>query len=355
MTSAHCSRHRRRTAVASLLVALASVSVTLHAATIASAAPEPKRTAEVVPIGTYAVGKLTETFVDEDRPTVPNGSYPGASSRTLETVVYYPAKGESAEPVEGAPANTKRGPYPLILFSHGALANDAVYTADAKRWASAGYVVALPNYPSSNSDAAGGVTLSSAVSDVKNQPADASFVIDQVLKVGRRGSSPLDGVIDPKRIGAAGHSLGGITTYGLVYSDCCSDPRVKAAIAMSGIAGLVDDTYFQGKNPPLLILHGDADPLVPYGAGVTAYEQARAPKFLLTFLGAGHVTPFIGGDDPQANALYAATTDFWDRYLKGDRNALERLREDADVPGAARLEEDAGSGSGSGSGARKGS
>jgi fermentation-respiration switch protein FrsA (DUF1100 family) len=332
---------RRRRAVAGV-VTFALTVVALASTSLAAAAGErPKATAaEVVPIGTYAIGTFTETFVDDTRSTVPNGSFPGADSRTLVTAVYYPATGApGGDPKADAAPNRKDGRYPLILFSHGATANAGVYTAEATRWASAGYVVALPNYPSSSSSAAGGVTLASAVADVKNQPADASFVIDEVLELNHTRSSPLDRMLDPKRIGAGGHSLGAITTYGLVYSDCCGDPRVKAAIPMSGLAGVVDDTYFEGKAVPLLALHGDVDPIVPYSAGSAAYADAKGPKFLLTFLGAGHVTPFIGGEDAQANALYAATTAFWDRYLKGDRGALDRLRE-AQVAGATSLEEE---------------
>ena len=181
---------------------------------------------------------------------------------------------------------------------------------------------------------------------MKNQPADATFVIDQVLGLNQTDGDPLAGMIDPKRIGASGHSLGGITTYGLVYSDCCRDPRIKAAIPMSGIAGIVDDTYFEGKNVPVLIMHGDADPLIPYRSSTSAFADAKGPKFLLTFLGAGHVTPFIGSDDPQASTLFAATTDFWDRYLKGDKKALARLREDAPVSGQTTFEEETGTAAG---------
>lgn len=351
MTHPQPSRRRARAIFGALTVALSFV---LGASVIAaSAAPEPKSEGSTAKIGTYAVGKAEMTFTDYSRPTNPNGSYPGADSRTLLTAVYYPAEGTppaaSADitPIEGATPNTENGPYPFIIFSHGALARGIVYESEAEAWASAGYVVAAPDFPLSNTNAQGGVTLGSAVGDVKNQPADDTFIIDQILDLSTQKTSPLFKMVDPKRIGAAGHSNGAITTYGLVYSTCCTDKRIKAAIAMSGLAGIIDDEYFQGKNPPLLILHGDADPVVPYSAAQSAFESAKAPKFLLTFIGAGHIQPFVGGTGAQGEALFSSTTDFFDRYLKGDRGALAQLREDAKVRGSTTFDEDAGSGSGS--------
>ena len=43
--------------------------------------------------GPYAVGSRTFTFVDTSRPTPANGSFGGAPSRTLQTLVLYPATG----------------------------------------------------------------------------------------------------------------------------------------------------------------------------------------------------------------------------------------------------------------------
>ena len=353
MTPARTRRRSLRAAIATLALAAATATATAPVAT-AAAAPAKDGSTAVHAIGTYAVGKAETTFVDTSRPTGPNGSFPGDTKRTLLTTLYYPSAGtptsrpDDIVPVEDAAPLTKDGPYPLVIFSHGATARGIVYEIEAKTWASAGYVVVAPDFPLSNTNAPGGVSLGGSVGDVKNQPADDTFVLDQVLALNRDRSkdSPLFEMIDPKRIGAAGHSNGAITTYGLVYSDCCTDTRVKAAIAMSGLAALVDDTYFQGRHTPLFVVHGDADPLVPYSAGQAAYAKAKAPKFFLTFLGAGHVQPFVGGSGAQGTALLDSTTDFWDRYLKGDRGALAQLRKAATVPNVTKFE-DAGAGSGS--------
>ena len=72
--------------------------------------------------GPYAVGKRSYTFIDRSRSTASNGAYPGASTRTLPTLLLYPAHGDPGEPpAEGAaPIRRKRtGGFPLIVFSHG--------------------------------------------------------------------------------------------------------------------------------------------------------------------------------------------------------------------------------------------
>ncbi len=343
---------RRSVRAAVSVLALAAATSALTAPVLAAgAAPAKDGATAVHDVSTYAVGKAETTFVDTSRPTGPNNSYPGDDSRTLLTTIYYPAKGTPAAtaaditPTVDAPPLTASGPYPLVLFSHGALARGIVYERQAVAWASAGYVVVAPDFPLSNTNAPGGASLAGAVGDVKNQPADDSFVLDQVLELNRDRSqdSPLYQLVDPKRIGAAGHSNGAITTYGLVYTDCCTDRRVKAAITESGVAGIVDDApYFQGKNTPLFILHGDDDALVPYSAGQAAYDKAKAPKFFLTFLGADHINPFVNAAGVQGTAMLDSTTDFWDRYLKGDRGALARMRKAATVPNETTFEEDPG-------------
>ena len=304
-----------------------------------------KRSITVSPVGTHAVGRVQEPFVDDTRPTMATGTYAGAPNRTLLTTIFYPATGTYVEDevIDNAPPAKNDGPYPLIVFSHGLTANAGVYEGVIGEWVSAGYVVAAPDYPLSNTNAPGGSIWNSGIADVKNQPADASFVIDQVLATAKEPGS-LEGMVARKRIGASGHSLGGITTLGLVYGNCCIDKRVDAAVPMSGLAGLVDDgaNYFVGSDKPLLLIHGDSDGTVPYTASTEAFARASEPKFLLTFTGGGHVTPYVGVEGPQGDALVAGSVAFWDAYLKGDRAAIEGLRSAVPDPAVATLQEAAG-------------
>jgi dienelactone hydrolase len=332
---------RRRARLATVIVAVGIVAGSVSLAPGATAAAPAKAAPRTVaPVGTYAVGVMSKTFVDTTRPTDANGRAPALPTRTLLTAIYYPAEGTpSDKPVANATINRKRGPYPLILFTHGLYARGIFYEDVLKTWASAGYVVAAPDYPLSNQDTPGGVNFGTGVADAKNQPADASFAISQVIKDAQLGK-----IVDPKRIGASGHSLGGITTYGLAYSACCRDRRVKAAVPMSGFGGLVEpiDQYFRNGPTPLLALHGNTDGTVPIASDINTFARAQPPKYFLTFIGAAHVTPFLGGTDPQATVLKQSTTDFWDRYLKGDKAALDKLRKDGNVSGSTTLEEHTG-------------
>jgi dienelactone hydrolase len=331
-------------------VAVATVMIALMAAvgnaTVARAAPvgaaagraQPPR---VVPIGTYGVGKIDVTFVDVSRPTNASGSSPELASRTLRTSIYYPARvpsGDDAIPNAPPGPPGKSGRYPLILFSHGLGAHAMYYAEVLKSWASAGYVVAAPAYPLSNINADGGFFNANGFADAANQPADATFVINQVLE---RQEGLVGGIVDPKRIGASGHSFGGSTTYALGYSTCCRDRRVKAAIPMSACAGVVQDPggYFKDDATPLLILHGDADTVISYQRAVEAFAAAKPPKFGLTFVGAGHSEPFTGlPAGVQVMALTHGTVDFWDRYLKDDKTALKRFSTDVNVTGVTRFQ-----------------
>jgi predicted dienelactone hydrolase len=274
-------------------------------------------------------------------------------SRTLDTTIYYPLTEVAGC---GAPSRAlarffpgARRWAPLILFSHGLGAPLFFYRTLLTEWARAGYVVAAPEYPlSKNSEAGPGSSLQklrAGFDDVVNQPDDAKFVIDRVLDEDSTNDLA-GGRIDPTRIGASGHSLGAMTTYGLAYRNTGRDPRIKAAIALSGCAGVIDARagFFSGSTAPLLILHGEVDPTIPLRQAEQDFIAASStsPKALLKFVGADHNAPF-GGDvntlDPynetqtQATAVQRATVDWWDRYLKGDGSALTRFNSDINVPG----------------------
>lgn len=266
---------------------------------------------------TYATGVRQFTFVDTTRPTAANGAFPAASSRTLETTVLYPAAGPpgGAEVPDAAPAVGRR--FPLVVFSHGFTASGPIYRFLLRRFAAAGYVVAAPTFPLSSGAAPGGP----APGDYVNQPADVSFVIDEMLALDGDRQSELSGTIQRTRVAAAGHSLGAITTLGFRNS-CCTDRRVDALVSIAGAQlPFPDGSVEDSSRTPTLLIHGEADDTVPYAASQAVFDAARAPKFLLTLLGAGH-NPFFG---PAGEVLVASTVNFLDRYLKGDRAALDEL------------------------------
>jgi dienelactone hydrolase len=263
----------------------------------------PTTTAVAVP-SRDEVEHLTLDLVDTSRPTPANGpQQPATDQRALTTEVYVPAG---------------TGPFPLIAFSHGWAGHPRKFTELFQAWADAGYAVAAPAFPISNDQAPGGASGD----DLPSQPGDISFVIDEVLAASADPTDPLYGSVDPDHIGVAGLSLGGATTYGVAFADCCRDDRVDAAAIFDGALGFEADMT---SGLPLLVMHGDEDYLVPYRPAIGPYEEASAPKWLVTIHEAIHFEPYEDTPDPADDMVRATTIAFWDRYLGEDEAAEERL------------------------------
>ena len=277
-------------------------------------------TTQAAPDGSFAVGSLNFVFVDTSRPTAANNGVPAKDSRTLRSVVYYPATGMGV----GAPAVSGRR-FPLIVFAHGFMALARIYGPILQAWGAAGYVVVAPDFPLSSGASPGGPVLE----DYVNQPADESFLIDQMLALNDDAASPLHDLIDAERIGVSGHSLGGMTTFGAGFHTCCREPRIDAAVPMAGrLMPFPDGEYDAMIGPPVLIIHGDDDESVAYQDAIDAYAFASPPKLLLTHLGGRHVPPYVGGSDiPALTATIDASTAFFDLYLKNEQGSRERLLE----------------------------
>jgi fermentation-respiration switch protein FrsA (DUF1100 family) len=232
--------------------------------------------------GRYAVGTTQLMLVDASRPTMPNGTYPGAPDRSLPTIVWYPADAAGTDvPVAGAGK-----PFPLVVFSHalGSTADQSVqYTSHL---ASHGYVVVAPAYPLSTLLAPGGPT----VADTPAQAGDVSFLIDTFLGFSADPANRFAGAIDGERIAATGHSGGGITTLVVAYDAGVRDPRIKAAIPLAPPSCWFQQGWFGAVTVPLLILQGDADLLVDFTMNAHAiYERANPPKSLVRIAGGNHI------------------------------------------------------------------
>jgi predicted dienelactone hydrolase len=267
----------------------------------------------------------TETFVDPSRPTPAQGEAPDRTTRTLVTTIARP---------DGP------GPFPLILFSHGFGSSGEDYSKMLRALGSAGYVVAAPDYPLTSKRAPGGPQRGA---DGDQQPTDATFVIDQILRMSADPSGPLAGAVDPGRIGAAGHSMGAGVTMALGYNSCCRDRRVRAGVLMAAATPTIfRGDYFVPPATPILIIHGDSDETLPYQGGRRIFFDADDPKYFLTVIGGDHSGPFTAASEPAgARAVVAATVDFFDAYLKGRPDGVSRLRADTDQPGVVRLETEA--------------
>jgi predicted dienelactone hydrolase len=319
-------------ALVALVVAVVAVSVAL-----AAAAPAQRRPATVhvlgtsgrsseatsdapVPAPSFAVGLRVLRLIDRSRTIRLKGGRPGP--RTLVTYVRYPALGAPGQTdVLGATPASAGGPYPLVVFGHGFAVTPQLYARLLQSWARAGYVVAAPVFPLGNADAPGGPDEA----DVVNQPSDMSFVISSLLSLSRPGAGSLAGLVEPAQIAVAGHSDGGETALAVAYSRRFHDPRVSAAVILSGaeMSGVGGYSFTQGRLP-LLAAQGTADTFNEPKYTHAYFKLAPRPKFLLRLLGAGHLPPYTY-QQPQLAIVERATIAFLDRYLKREPEALQRL------------------------------
>jgi anti-sigma regulatory factor (Ser/Thr protein kinase)/dienelactone hydrolase len=260
----------------------------------------------------YAVGLRVLRLVDSSRTIRLRGGR--RVPRTLTTIVRYPAVGAPGQSdlANAAPASGS-GPYPLIVFAHGFAVTPALYARLLQSWARAGYVVAAPVFPLGSADAPGGPDES----DIVNQPADMSFVISSLLSLDATAASPFAGLLDPARVAVAGHSDGGETALAVAYSRRYRDPRVRAAVILSGamMSGVGGYSFAPG-GPALLAAQGTADVLNEPKFTYAYFKRARRPKFLLRLVGAEHLPPYTR-QQPELGIVERTSLVFLQEYLKG--------------------------------------
>ncbi len=366
----------------------------------------------------------------------PDGPYPVGvridrlqlKDRTAPVMVWYPAETNPGpvykytDKLEGAarlnaPVKKSGAPYPLLLFSHGmgACACQSVYYTE--NLASFGYVVVAPDHKDSamchidgppditvgqiaKAALKSGGDLSQTVFglfrskfeelgyDFSYRPIEAKAAIDLALAWNRDRSSPFFGIMDPDRIGATGHSLGGYTTMmvgGVPFhcegsapgpeqcqtdkisltdniNPCCMkylqgkdpfaarDPRVKAMLPL-GPAVFFPKLEQAAKEItiPVMIITGDNHKMeVPWERIRTFYQNAPAPKYLIRLRKTDHLTisdltlsssfltrlllpGFRDHYREKAQAAKDYSVAFFNKYLKAD-NSQSQVLEKASNP-----------------------
>jgi dienelactone hydrolase len=255
--------------------------------------------------------------------------------RTLLTVVRYPALGDpGAGDHPGATPATAAGPFPLIVFGHGFAVTPGIYASLLRAWAQAGYVVAAPVFPLGNEHAPGGPDER----DLPNQPGDMKFVISRMLAASARRSGRLARLIAPRAVAVTGQSDGGDTALAVAFDPRYHDPRIGAAVILSGAEDPFTSSFQIGRGgPPLLATQGTADPINPPSMTSAFYDSAPPPKFLLQLLGASHLPPYTY-EQPQLGIVERVTIAFLDHYLKSIGPALRRMLRAGSVPGVATID-----------------
>ncbi|WP_431985368.1 alpha/beta hydrolase family protein [Streptomyces qinglanensis] len=359
-------------------------------ATAAAAANRADRLSVPRPTGRWAVGRDTLQLTDAERrdPWVPS-----AGPRRLMASVFYPARrsggrGDSARylSVEEAElllkglkldtsfpadrlasvrtnarpgARPAPGKHPLVVLSPGFTLHRATLTTLAEELASQGFLVALldhayESFGTTFTGPPGRRTLTCVACGIvedaptdegekkrlaraaRDRAADISFAVDRLTGAGKgaqsgtgRGAARWAALIDPHRIGAAGHSLGG----NAAAVAAGTDRRIRAAANLDG-------TFFApvpraGLGRPTLML-GTRKGHTPHAADPTwprTWHRLHGWKRWLTVAGSGHFTfidlPVLGGQagitDPEAplsgkrsgEITTRYVTAFFDRQLRG--------------------------------------
>lgn len=218
--------------------------------------------------------------------------------RALPTTVYAPD-----EP----------GPHALVVFCHGFYGHPRKFTRLFAAWAAAGFVVAAPAFPLTNDETADPPVFD----DVVNQPADVRFVIDELLR-----SPDVGELVDPRRIGLGGFSMGGVTALAVGFHVQHHDDRVRAVASLAGGFWERFGESYAMTSVPLLLVHGDRDSTAPYAASEAAYQAARPPKMFATMEDADHN---ICEDTGLTDVVLDLTMSFWDAFLHADTRARAAL------------------------------
>ncbi|MEU8461282.1 CocE/NonD family hydrolase [Streptomyces sp. NPDC029003] len=290
---------------------------------------------------------------------------PGSGGITLKGNVFTPAG--------AGPGRT----YPLIVLPTSWGMPQIEYVAQARKLADSGYVVV--SYTSRGFWLSGGQIETAGPADI----ADVSAVIDWAL-----ATTPAD----PARIGLGGVSYGA----GISLLASAHDPRVKAVVALSGWANLIDSIYsgrtqhlqaagllgaagyLTGRPGPELqqilgdflgskleneqamidwgrersaseqldrinangaaIMLGNAwgDTIFPPNQYAAFYEKLTGPK-RLEFRPGDHATAEGTGLLGLPNDTWTNAHRWFDRYLKGERNGV-----DTEAPVQIKSRSDAG-------------
>ena len=276
-----------------LLVVVGGCSSSTTSSSSSTAAPPPYQHPGPDPVGVTTIDlgsagpvfgeRLATVYYPADPGTVGGHapfSYTEASTLPTALQGILPAKYNTTTTLAAyseAPASTK-GPYPVVLFSHGYGGERLYYSNLLVGVASWGYVVVSADYLER------GLAAQALGSKATPTPATDSAIMQSSLVATLAGSgsatSVLHGVADPDRIAAVGHSAGGQTAF-----DALDRPQVSTAIgwAPEGPAG-------KPSNKPVMLIGAEGDQVVPPASVKRTYDSFPGPKSLVEISGEGHNT-----------------------------------------------------------------
>ncbi|MEE9413770.1 MAG: hypothetical protein V3V01_00705 [Acidimicrobiales bacterium] len=266
--------------------------------------------------GDYAIGRAELEVVDRSRRTIEVVNeaglvVPAADDRTLLLSIAYPSTNGG---FDAAPAS---GSFPVVIVAPAL--NDASIVLPADRQlASHGFVVIAVRFPESSFPG-------SAAVGVPQQPADISFVIDEI----QRAVLPegLAKVIDLNRLGLIGHSAGGTTAFGLLASECCQDDRFDAIVAHAGVPYDFESVQVQSTTPILHVV-SHADQVSPIGSAREFHDSIDGPTAIAELEFDSHLR-WLQPDASTYDDTFEFVLAFLDQHLRDGNEDLALMASDS--------------------------
>lgn len=165
------------------------------------------------------------------------------------------------------------GPYPIVLFSHGATSFRLQSSVLAQHLASWGILTASTDHPSRDLlDVIGGTAEG-------QRPAIDDFRSLRTYLTTLDADPLLGGALDNDRVALGGHSAGGATV-----AEMAGDEGILGYVSYA--SGLGDEA----PDIPSLFMAGELDVIVdPVERTALAFERAPAPSWLWSFADSGHL------------------------------------------------------------------
>ena len=278
----------------------------------AAAAKDSPNTPDPSALGPYPVGVTTShvSYVYDDGK--------GGETRDLPVEIWYPAddaargmekeamdlkkiapawvvekvtiemKPIPTDAVRDAPVRQLGEAFPLVLFSHGAggIRQQSIFFTVTL--ASHGFVVA-------SMDHVGGTAWD--LLDPKNQgldqtqlladgmprrPKDFAAVLEWMLLRNETAGDLLNGQMNPRKIGATGHSFGAYTAVAVA-----ADRRIRAVVPMAAPTNLYDENVL-ARFPPVMIHGATKDKTVDYQEQQNLYASLHKDRYFVGLTDGGH-------------------------------------------------------------------
>jgi len=264
-----------------------------------------------------------------------------------------------------------QGRFPIIFYSHGATGSGTSSFFTCELLARNGYIVVAPDYLDEVNAARIDETvpfdgfmrmkttryiywlreygLNKAAREGRTvfayRPEQLKQTMDTVLAWDKDQENKFHNRIDEEKVGLFGHSFGAWTSLlAAGASPDFHDKRVKAVVALSGpvnefVFKIATDNDLKDVKVPVLFEYGERETALGRRDDKTLlYDFAAAPKMLISIKDADHLS-FSGGikgehklsseyldADPIRKTISETTLDFFDGFLKNERERLDALK-----------------------------